>query len=200
MDQHQHFSLLKSKRFYIAILLFFCMVINYVDRINLSVAAPSLTKEFSWDPSVMGWVFSSFLWTYALFLIPCGWLTDKYGIRKVGSLSISIWSVAAMMTGMITSFGNMIAARLLLGAGEAASYPVAGKAVRMWFPASERGIATAIFNAGGYAGPALATPLAAWLVLETGWRTSSAADVRGCRDRENRLAPGRLHRAVWACF
>lgn len=172
MSQNQHYSLLKSKRLYIAILLFCCVAINYVDRINLSVAAPALTKEFGWDPALMGWVFSSFLWTYALFLIPAGWLTDKYGIRQSGTVSISIWSLAAILTGAITNFGNMIAARLLLGAGEAASYPVAGKAVRMWFPANERGMATAIFNAGAYAGPALSAPIAAWLVLATGWRMS----------------------------
>jgi len=165
-------SLIKSKRFYIVLLLFFNIVVNYIDRINLSVAAPLISKEFHWDPARMGIVFSSFLWTYALMLIPTGWLADKLGSRKVNAGAITIWSVGAMLTGAITSFGNMIAARLVLGAGEAASYPVAGKIVRQWFPASERGIATAIYNGGAYAGPALATPVVAWIVLQAGWRAS----------------------------
>jgi len=105
-------------------------------------------------------------------LIPCGWLADRIGSRKVLAGGITIWSIGAMLTGAITNFGNMIAARLMLGGGEAASYPVASKAIRQWFPASERGIATAIFNAGAYAGPGLATPLVAWVVLQTGWRVS----------------------------
>jgi ACS family glucarate transporter-like MFS transporter len=164
--------LLKSKRFYIVVLLFFNIVINYIDRINLSVAAPLIAKQFHWDPGRMGIIFSSFLWTYAVALIPCGWLADKLGSRRVNSGAITIWSIGAMLTGAITGFGNMIAARLVLGAGEAASYPVAGKVVRQWFPASERGVATAIFNAGAYAGPAVATPLVAWIVLQAGWRPS----------------------------
>jgi ACS family glucarate transporter-like MFS transporter len=165
-------SLLRSKRFYIVVLLFFNIVVNYIDRINLSIAAPLISKEFHWDPARMGIVFSSFLWTYALMLIPCGWLADRLGSRKVNAGAITIWSLGAMITGGITSFGNMIAARLVLGAGEAASYPVAGKIVRQWFPANERGVATAIYNAGAYAGPALATPVVAWTVLRTGWRLS----------------------------
>jgi ACS family glucarate transporter-like MFS transporter len=165
-------SLLKSRRFYIVVLLFFNVVINYIDRINLSVAAPLIARQFHWDAARMGIIFSSFLWTYALALIPCGWLADKLGSRRVNAGAITIWSVGAMLTGAITGFGNMIAARLVLGAGEAASYPVAGKVVRQWFPASERGVATAIFNAGAYAGPAVATPLVAWIVLQAGWRPS----------------------------
>jgi ACS family glucarate transporter-like MFS transporter len=165
-------SLIKSKRFYIIVLLFFNIVVNYIDRINLSVAAPLIAKEFHWDPARMGIIFSSFLWTYALMLIPSGWLADRLGSRKVSAASITIWSIGAILTGAITNFGNTIAARLVLGAGEAASYPIAGKVVRQWFPASERGVATAIFNAGAYAGPALATPLVAWIVLEAGWRPS----------------------------
>ncbi len=165
-------SLLKSKRFYIAMLLFASVTINYIDRVNLSVAAPLISKEFGWDPGTMGILFSSFLWTYSLALIPCGWLGDKFGSRKVNAVATAIWSLGAMLTGAATNFGNMIATRLVLGAGEAACYPLAAKTVRQWFPANERATAIAIYNAGAFAGPALATPLAAWMVLETGWRMS----------------------------
>jgi ACS family glucarate transporter-like MFS transporter len=165
-------SLIKSKRIYIPVLLFFNIIINYIDRINVSIAAPYISKEFNWDAARMGLVFSAFLWAYVPMLIPCGWLADKIGSRKVLAGGITIWSIGAMLTGAITNFGNMIAARLMLGGGEAASYPLAAKIVRQWFPASERGIAVAIYNAGAYAGPGLATPLVAWVVLQTGWRTS----------------------------
>jgi MFS family permease len=165
-------SLWKSKRFYVAVLLFFNLFINYIDRINLSVAAPAIAKEFNWDPGTMGLVFSSFLWTYAVCLIPSGWLVDKFGTRRVNALSVGVWSVAAMFTGAITNLGTMIAARLALGAGEAASWPTAAKVIRQWFPANERALAMSITNAGSYAGPALISPIVAWLVIETGWRWS----------------------------
>jgi len=165
-------SIWTGKRLHIALLLFFNLFINYMNRINLSVAAPAIAKEFKWGPEVMGLAFSSFMWTYCLCLIPWGWMSDRIGARKVNSYSVSVWSVGAMLTGAITGFGTMLAAQLVLGVGESASLPTAGKVVRQWFPPSERGLATAIFNAGTFAGPAIAAPIAAWLVLHAGWRRS----------------------------
>jgi len=83
-----------------------------------------------------------------------------------------LWSLGGMASGATVGFASMLAARLGLGVGEAASFPICGKVVRQWFPASERGLATAIFNAGTFAGPALSAPIVAWLVLQTGWRMS----------------------------
>jgi ACS family glucarate transporter-like MFS transporter len=165
-------SLWTGKRFYIVVFLFFNMFINYMDRINLSVAAPTISKIFKWDSATMGWIFSCYLFTYMIFLIPWGRATDKYGSRKVGAVSMVLWSLGGMASGATVGFASMLAARLGLGIGEAASFPICGKAVRQWFPASERGLATAIFNAGTFAGPALSAPIVAWLVLQTGWRMS----------------------------
>lgn len=165
-------SLWKGKRFYIALLLFFNLFINYIDRINLSIAAPAIAKEFKWDPAMMGLVFSAFLWTYSVCLVPIGWLVDRFGTRKVNAASVAVWSVAAMLTGAITNLGNMIAVRLALGVGEAASWPTAGKVIRQWFPADERALATSVTNAGSYAGPAIMSPIIAWVVLHTSWRLS----------------------------
>jgi ACS family D-galactonate transporter-like MFS transporter len=92
--------------------------------------------------------------------------------RKVNSISVTLWSFAAMLTAAAAGFASMLAAQLALGIGEAASIPTSGKVVRQWFPASERGLATAIFNAGTFAGPAVSAPAVAWLVLKTGWRMS----------------------------
>lgn len=165
-------SIWRNKRLYVAALLFFAAVVNYVDRVNLSIAAPLIAKEFGWDPAMMGIIFSSFLWTYAICLIPVGWLTDKLGPRKLNACAISLWSAAAMLTGGVVNFATMLGVRLALGVGEAATWPSSGKVIRQWFPAKERGLATALFNSGSYFGPAIATPFVAWLVLATGWRSS----------------------------
>src|SRR5579872_564375 len=165
-------SLWTGRRFYIASLLFFNLFINYVHRINLSVAAPAIARDFRWDAGKMGLLFSSYQWTYILLLLLWGSLTDRVGARLVNGVSVTLWSIAGMLTGVATSFGGMLATRLALGAGEAASFPTSGKVVRQWFPASERGLATSIFNAGTFAGPAVGAPLVAWLLLKVGWRLS----------------------------
>jgi ACS family glucarate transporter-like MFS transporter len=165
-------SILSGKRFWIAIFLFFNLLINYIDRVNLSVAAPAIMKHFHWDAAQMGWIFAAYLWTYTLCLIPTGALVDRYGARNVSAIAISVWSAAAMVTGGVTSFANMVMARLGLGIGEATTFPVAGKLIRQWFPAKERGIAGAIFHCGGHAAPALALPFVAWIVVYSGWRLS----------------------------
>jgi ACS family glucarate transporter-like MFS transporter len=165
-------SLLGSKRMIVALLLFAMIFINYVDRVNLSMAAPLISKEMGWDPATMGWILSSFSWTYAIFLIPMGWLVDRLGARKISAISFTVWTFSSILTGSVFNVGTMIAARLLLGIGESAAYPASGKVVRQWFPKSERGIATSIYNSGAYAAPALTTPIVAWVVVATGWRVS----------------------------
>ena len=165
-------SLWSGKRFYIASLLFLNLFINYIDRINLSVAGPAIAKHFAWDPGKMGVIFSSFQWTYCFFLLLWGWMADRMSTRFVNSVSVTIWSIGAMLTGIATGFAGMLATRLVLGAGEAASFPTSGKVVRQWFPPGERGLATAIFNAGTFAGPAFSAPLVAWLLMRVGWRAS----------------------------
>jgi MFS family permease len=165
-------SLLSGKRRFILIFLFFNVAINYVDRVNLSIAAPTLAKQFHWDPAQMGWLFSAYLWTYTVFLMPWGWLEDRFGVRKTGSISIVIWSAGAILTGAASSIAGVISARLGLGAGEAASFPMCNKVVRQWFPAKERGFATAMIHSGVFVAVGLASPLVAWLVVRTGWRAS----------------------------
>jgi len=165
-------SLWSGKRFYIAALLFLNLFINFMHRINLSIAAPAIARDFGWDAGKMGLLFSSYQWTYCLFLLLWGWMSDRIGTRLVNGLSVTIWSTAGMLTGVATSFGSMLATRLALGGAEAASFPTSGKVVRQWFPARERGLATAIFNAGTFAGPAFSAPLVAWLLLKEGWRVS----------------------------
>ena len=165
-------SLWAGKRFYIAVLLFLNLFINFMHRINLSVAAPAIARDLRWDAGKMGLLFSSYQWTYCLFLLVWGSMSDRIGTRWINVISVTIWSTAGMLTGVAATFGSMLATRLALGAGEAASFPSSGKVVRQWFPASERGLATAIFNAGTFAGPAFSAPLVAWLLTKQGWRMS----------------------------
>src|ERR1700730_10910984 len=118
-------TIVGGKRFYIAIFFFFNLLINYIDRVNLSVAAPEIAKYFHWDPAQMGWIFSAYLWTYTACLIPIGALLDRYGARRVSAIGVALWSATAMMTGAVTNFSTMVLARLGLGVGEATTFPVA---------------------------------------------------------------------------
>lgn len=165
-------SLWKSKRSFVGFFLLSAVIINYVDRQNLSVAAPLIAKQFHWDPGTMGLIFSCFLWSYVVCLIPAGLLADRLGPRKVFAWAIAFWSAAAMVTGSVSGFASILAARLGLGIGEAGTYPAGGLAIRQWFPANERGFVTCVFNGGAFLGPGLAGPVVAWLVLRTGWRAS----------------------------
>ncbi len=161
-----------GKRFYIAVFLFFNLLINYIDRANLSVAAPALVKQFHWDAARMGWIFSAYLWAYTVLLIPTGILLDRIGARRVSAFGITVWSAAAMLTGAVTGFATMFLVRLFLGVGEVTTFPVAGKVIRQWYPVKERGFATAVFHSGAHVAPAVAAPLVAVLVIRSGWRGS----------------------------
>jgi ACS family glucarate transporter-like MFS transporter len=163
-------GILSGKRIWIAVFLFFNMLINYMDRVNLSVAGPGIAHYFQWNPATMGWIFAAYLWTYTICLAPIGTIADRFGVRNVSAVAISLWSAATMVTGGVTGFSSMILARLGLGIGESTTFPVAAKVIRQWFPARERGIAGAIFHCGGHAAPAVALPLVAWLVVMAGWR------------------------------
>jgi MFS family permease len=160
------------RRYFIYLLLFCLAAINYVDRIALSVASQSMAQEFNLSPVALGYLFSSFLWAYIVCLLPMGMLVDRYGTRTSNAFSISVWSIATMLTGIAGSFGALIATRLVMGAGEASTYPAGIRSIREWAPVDERGFATAIFNSGAYAGPAFGALFLAWTTSIWGWRGS----------------------------
>lgn len=160
------------RRYWIYLLLFCLSAINYVDRVALSVAAQPIAKEFDLSPVSLGYLFSSFLWTYLICLLPMGIIVDRWGTRATNALSISVWSAATLLTGLAGSFSTLIATRLAMGAGEASTYPAGGRVIREWVPVSERGLATAIFNSGAYAGPAFGAILLGWTTGLVGWRGS----------------------------
>lgn len=160
------------RRGWIAVFLFSLTMINYMDRIALSIAAGPIAKEFGLSKISMGYLFSSFIWSYALFLLPMGILLDRFGPKRIAGWGILIWSAATALTGAATNFGSLLVARLVMGGGESCSNPVGAKVIRQWIPASERGMVTALFNSGSYAGPAICSVLLAFLVAEYGWRIS----------------------------
>ena len=153
---------------------FAMMMLCYMDRVNLSVAARSIATSYHLSPIQLGYVFSSFLWTYLICLIPLGFAVDRWGARTVTAASLLIWSVAGIFTGLSTTYGGLFASRLALGVGEASSYPAGGRIMREWAPRSERGMAAALLNSGAYAGLALGAPVVGWIVTMFGWRLSFA--------------------------
>jgi ACS family glucarate transporter-like MFS transporter len=155
------------------LLLFTMALINYLDRVALSVAAKPIAAEFQLSPIQMGYLFSSFLWTYLLCLIPSGVLADRFGAKGVCTGGMSVWSIATVVTGLIGSFPALFATRLVMGAGEATSYPCANKFIRDQVPAQNRGFATTIFNSGAYAGRRSARSSSdGWLPCSVGARPS----------------------------
>jgi MFS family permease len=160
---------MQNKRVWIALMLFSLAMINYVDRVTLSFAATPISKDFGLSPVALGYLFSSFLWTYTIFLIPMGMLVDRFGAKRVAGFGIGLWSAATAATGIAWSFPSLLATRLLMGAGEATSNPAGARVVREWIPAGERGITNAVFNSGSYAGPALCALVAGPLIAGLGW-------------------------------
>jgi MFS family permease len=164
--------MVQKRRFLVYAGIFLMMALCYVDRINLSVAAKSIAASYGLSPVQLGYIFSSFLWTYLICLVPLGMAVDRWGARSVTAGSLFIWSVAGALTGVSTTYTGLFASRLALGVGEAASYPAGGRVIREWAPQSERGIAAAVLNSGAYAGLAMGAPVVGWLVSTFGWRES----------------------------
>ncbi|MBW8837745.1 MAG: MFS transporter, partial [Burkholderia sp.] len=129
--------------------------ISYIDRANLSIAAPGIRAELGIDAATMGWVLSTFFWTYAVMQLPAGWFVDRVGVRISLVFAVTWWSLFTAATGAARGVSQFIGARLMLGIGEAASLPSFTKTAFNWFPRSERGIACSIFNSGSTAGAAL---------------------------------------------
>ena len=166
-----------KKRFAILAMLFIVTTINYADRATLSIAGPALSKELGIDAVTMGYVFSAFGWSYVIAQLPGGWLLDRYGSKTVYAASIFIWSVFTLAQGGIsfltatatTAVVVLFALRFLVGAAEAPSFPANGRIVASWFPAAERGTASAIFNSAQYFATVLFAPLMGWITHTYGW-------------------------------
>lgn len=162
-------------RWIVVAVLFFITVINYADRATISIAGPAIAKELKMDPIAMGYIFSAFGWAYVICQLPGGWLLDKFGSKKVYAFSIFLWSVFTLFQGFVgfltgaTAIITLFCLRFLVGAAEAPSFPASSRIVAAWFPASERGTASAIFNSAQYAATVIFAPIMGWLVHNFGW-------------------------------
>jgi len=160
----------QKKRIWIYVFLFTLTLINYIDRVSLSVAAHALKQEFDISPVAMGYLFSSFVWLYFIALIPMGYLVGRFGPKTVNSYGIGVWSIATVCTAFTAGFYSLLTCRLIMGAGEATTYPAGARVVRDWMPVKERGLATAVFHSGSLVGPAVGAIGFGWLITSYGWR------------------------------
>src|SRR5580765_3340419 len=156
------------------ILLFAAMlaIITYVDRVCISQAAGNIRHDLGLDEVKMGWAFAAFAWAYALFEIPGGWLGDKIGPRKVLLRVVLWWSFFTAATGWAWSYGSMVAARFLFGAGEAGCFPNLTKAFSNWLPTGERTRAQALMWMGARWGGACAPLLVVAVMAFVSWRAA----------------------------
>ncbi|WP_436663976.1 MFS transporter [Alicyclobacillus acidoterrestris] len=158
------------KRWWIGLLIGFGILINYFDRTNLSVAQQPISDLYHLSSGQMGIILSSFGWSYALFQIPVGALLDKIGPKWLVRIGTLLWSLATLMTAVVSGMGLILLSRIILGAAEAPAFPAASKATGYWFPVRERGLATSIFDAAAKFSNVIGTPLIAWAVFEWGWK------------------------------
>ena len=163
------------RRWTIALLLGFGVLVNYFDRVNLSVSRDALEVSFGIFAVMFGWLSGAYNWTYALLQLPSGLLLDRFGVRRVGIVSTAIWSVASFATAICTSVGGLFGARFLLGIGEAPTFPANSKAIGYWFPQNERSLATAMFDSAAKFSSAIGIPLLGLLLFYFGWRWTFAA-------------------------
>ena len=154
------------------VLLTTSIFINYVDRSNLSVAAPLLQKDPGYSMRQIGILSSGFFWTYSLFQLLgiSGWISDRFSAGKVFAFGFLLWSLVTAASGLVWSFGAFVVMRLLLGAGESLAYPCYSRLIAQEIPQQMRGRANALLDAGSKLGPGLGTLLGGLLLERYGWR------------------------------
>ena len=144
--------------------------LTYMDRVCISVTAPSILRDLQLSNIQMGLVFSAFTAAYALFEIPTGWWADRIGSRRVLTRIVTWWSIFTGLTGLAWNFPSLLALRALFGAGEAGAWPTVARALSRWFPEQERGTAQGIFFMGAHLGGGLTPILVAAVAARIGWR------------------------------
>jgi MFS family permease len=157
-------------RWWVIFLLFTGTFINAIDRASLSTAAPDMMAELGMDPGLMGIALSAFFWSYIIMNIPAGWMADKYGAKRALGWAAGLWSVSSALTGAATHYLHVILARIGVGIGEAASFPVNARIVTNSFPPEQRGTAVGFYTSGLRLGFALTPILMACLISKWSWR------------------------------
>ena len=158
----------------VAMLLAVGVLVNYFDRVNLSVSHGALYTAFGISDIAFGYLSGAYNWTYALCQLPIGVLLDRFGVKRIGRVSILLWSAASFGAALAPNLGGLFGARLLLGVGEAPTFPANAKAIGAWFPVAERSFATSLFDAAAKFASAIGVPLLGLLLIQVGWRWSFA--------------------------
>ena len=164
-----------GRRWRIAWLLGLGVLVNYFDRVNLSVSYESLYASFGISTVVFGYLSSAYNWPYALCQLPIGVILDRFGVRRIGRISTFLWSIASFAAAIAPGVSYLFGARFLLGIGESPTFPANAKAIGHWFPARERSFATSIFDAAAKFSSAIGVPLLGMILIAIGWRWSFAA-------------------------
>jgi MFS family permease len=146
--------------------------ITYLDRVNVSTAADGFGKDFHLSKTQIGLVFSFFAYPYLLFQIIGGWVSDRFGARRTLIACGIVWAAATAITGMAGGLVSLLAARLLLGFGEGATFPAATSAMSRWVIREQRGFAQGVTHAAARIGNAVAPPVIAFVMATRGWRAS----------------------------
>jgi len=149
---------------------FVACLINYGDRIALSVAAPFILAEFHFSPALWGIILSAFFWTYSPFALLGGFMVDRIGVRKAYTICMLVWSLTIPLTASVWSAASLIVARLLFGAGEGPQAPISTKLTANWFPMRQTSTMLNLAQSGTTIGPIIATPLVVWACTTMGWR------------------------------
>jgi MFS family permease len=155
----------------VLILLALSAFINFVDRGNLSAAAPLLKTELALSDVRLGILLAAFFWSYAFFQIASGWLVDRLDVKWMLAGGFFLWSAATAATGLARGFALLLAARLILGVGESVVYPSYSKILARCFPEAQRGFANSVIITGFYAGPAFGLFFGGILMGRYGWRS-----------------------------
>lgn len=164
-------------RYFLAFWLFVLSGVAFLDRTNISIAGLQISTEYGLGNQRLGWIFSAFLIGYAGFQVPAGWLSARFGPRRVLTFGVMSWGVATVLTALLPSTISyavlfLILIRFVLGAGESVIYPAANQFVARWVPLKERGFINGLIFAGVGAGSGLTPPLLTWLITHHGWRAA----------------------------
>lgn len=148
----------------------FGAIVNYLDRVNLSIAGTTISAQFHFSPIQMGLLFSAMLLPYSLSNLPAGWITDKYGEKKLFTAATILWSIATLAAGFSHTFSSLYASRVLLGIAEAPFFICGAKITQKWFDDKNRGLATSVINMGPPIANTIAPPLLTAILISFGWR------------------------------
>ena len=157
-------------RWYILGLISLMYLITYLDRVNISTAAPAISEEFGFDKITMGVIFSAFGWAYAMFQVPGGWLGDRFGARNILTVIVGYWSAMTAATAVASGATSFMVLRFLFGMGEAGAFPGATRAMQLWYPRHERGFVQGVTHSASRLGAAIAPPIVVLIMTTLRWR------------------------------